>query len=262
MNNDIQPEQLLRDVQDIDFIHIALIILGTYFVIVLIRRTFPYLAERGPSKLRLYLLGLIPVLRLGLVVGCVVWITPMIFEVTLRNFIVIFGAAGVAIGFAFKDYVSSIVAGVVAIFERPYRPGDWVSIGDDVGEVTAIGLRSVKIKTADNNVVVVPHGRIWTHNVSNANDGDRTLMCVAHFYVGPNQDESQVREMLHNVALTSAYLSYEHPVLVEVVSYELGTHYTLRAFPFDIRDQFHFISDLTERGKQGLQRLGLTQVTR
>jgi len=151
---------------------------------------------------------------------------------------------------------------VVAIFERPYRPGDWVSIGADRGEVTAIGLRSVKIKTEDNSTVVVPHGKIWTHNVNNANDGERTLMCVASFYVGPNQDESPVQEMLYNVALTSAYLSYEHPVLVEVSSYDLGTHYTLRAFPFDMRDQFHFISDLTQRGKQGLQHLGITQVTR
>jgi len=89
MNEDIQPEQLLRDVQDINVLHIAMILLGAYLVIALIRRTFPYLAERGPSKLRLYLLGMIPVLRLALVVGCVVWVIPMIFEVTLRNFIVI-----------------------------------------------------------------------------------------------------------------------------------------------------------------------------
>lgn len=262
MDEQVRAEQLLRDLQDIDFIQLGLVIVGTLVLIGLIRRSFPYLAERGPSRLRHYLLGMIPVLRLVLVVASIIWVVPMVFEVTLRNFIVIFGAASVAIGFAFKDYVSSIVAGVVAIFERPYRPGDWVRIGPDQGEVVAVGLRAVKIRTPDGVMVTIPHGEIWGSNIANANDGQRTMMCVADFYLDPNQDDSQLDRLLHDVALTSAYLSYQHPIAVHKASYDMGTHYRLEAYPFDLRDQAAFVSDMTGRGKRVLQELGLKQVTR
>ena len=111
-----------------------------------------------------------------------------------------------ALGFAFKDYVSSLIAGVVAILERPYRPGDWIKIGPHYGEVRTVGLRAIRIRTADDNVVTIPHGTIWTDSVSNANDGTKTLMCVADFYLLPRHDAALVRSALQDVALTSAYL--------------------------------------------------------
>ena len=42
--------------------------------------------------------------------------------------VTLLGAIGLAIGFALKDYVSSLIAGVVSAVELPYRPGDWVNM--------------------------------------------------------------------------------------------------------------------------------------
>ena len=120
--------KLINDLQDISFTKIGLIIAGTWLVIALAHRVLPYLAEKGPSQLRLYLLGAVPIIRLALLAVAILWVTPIIFNITFQNFLVISGAASVAIGFAFKDYVSSLIAGIVAIVERPYRPGDWVEI--------------------------------------------------------------------------------------------------------------------------------------
>ena len=210
--------------------------------------------------MRLYLLGAVPILRLLLSTVAVLWVFPIVFNVTFENFLVIAGAASVAIGFAFKDYASSLIAGLVAIIERPYRPGDWVEIGGDYGEVCSVGMRAITIRTPADNIVTIPHDKIWTNNISNSNDGARTLLCVADFYLQPAHDAASVRAALRDVALTSAYLEYDKPVLVVLNETPLGTHYKLKAYPFDFRDQFSFISDLTVRGKLAIAAMGATEV--
>ena len=224
------------------------------------RRFLPYLAERGPRQLRLYLLGAVPIIRLVLLVTAILWIIPIVFNITFQNFLVIAGAASLAVGFAFKDYVSSLIAGIVAIVERPYRPGDWVEIDGDYGEVRSVGMRSIQIQTAADNTVTIPHDRIWTENISNSNDGSRTLMCIADFYLAPLHDAALIRSVLQDVALTSAYLDYAKPVLIMVSETPWGTHYKLKAYPFDLRDQFSFISDMTVRGKLAIVEAGGTEV--
>jgi small conductance mechanosensitive channel len=258
-NGQQKAAKLLNDLQDISFTKIGMILVGTWLVILLARKLLPYLAERGPSQLRLYLLGAVPIIRLLLLVVAVLWVIPIVFNITLQNFLVISGALGLAIGFAFKDYASSLIAGIVAIFERPYRPGDWVRIGADYGEVRSVGMRAVEICTPADDIVHVPHERIWQHNIANSNDGERTLMCVASFWLRPDHDAARVRAALRDVAMTSAYLKYDKPVLVMLAETPLGTHYQLKAYPFDMRDQFHFISDLTIRGKLAITEAGAVE---
>ncbi|WP_298188618.1 mechanosensitive ion channel domain-containing protein [uncultured Pseudomonas sp.] len=258
--NQQKTAQLIYDLQDISFTKIGLILFGTWLVVLIARRLLPYLAERGPSQLRLYLLGGVPIIRMLMLVVAILWVIPIVFNITFQNFLVISGALGVAVGFAFKDYVSSLIAGMVAIFERPYRPGDWVEIDGDYGEVRTVGMRAIEICTADDNVIHVPHDKIWKSNISNANDGSHTLMCVTSFYVAPDHDPAMVRAVLRDVAMTSAYLEYDKPVLVMLSQTPLATHYQLKAYPFDLRDQFEFVSDLTIRGKHALADAGVTEV--
>ena len=252
--------RLINDLQEISFTKVGLILLGTWVVILLARKLLPYLAERGPSQLRLYLLGGVPIIRLVMLVVAIAWVTPIVFNITLQNFLVIAGALGLAIGFAFKDYVSSLIAGIVAIVERPYRPGDWVRIDGDYGEVRSVGMRSIEICTPTDDIVHVPHAKIWQNNIANSNDGAHTLMCVASFYLQPGHDAARVRVALRDVALSSAYLEYDKPVVVMLADTPLGTHYKLKAYPFDMRDQFHFISDMTVRGKQAIASAGAVEV--
>ncbi|MGB6230418.1 MAG: mechanosensitive ion channel domain-containing protein, partial [Litorimonas sp.] len=247
---------LFNDLQDISFVEIALVLFGAFAAIWLVRRIVPFLAERGPSRARLYILRAVPILRMVIIVTAVLWIVPLVINITLQNFLVIAGAASVAIGFAFKDYVSSLIAGIVAIFERPYGPGDWVEIEGDYGEVISLGMRAIRLRTSSDDIITVPHDAIWSNNISNANLGSQTLMCVADFYVDPDHVAAEVRRRLVDVAVTSAYLDYKKSVIVVLNETEFATHYKLKAYPFDLRDQFKFISDLTERGKIAVREAG------
>jgi small conductance mechanosensitive channel len=55
------------------------------------------------------------------------------------SMLALFGSGAVALGFAFKDYVSSLIAGVVVVFEQPGRVGDWVRVGAGLGQLCAAG---------------------------------------------------------------------------------------------------------------------------
>jgi small conductance mechanosensitive channel len=101
---------------------------------------------------------------------------------------------GLAVGFALKDYVSSLIAGVMAIFEQPYRPGDWVQVDDAYGEVKSVGFRAMRIVTPDDTVVTIPHAKMWDRNIYNANSGKRDLQCIANFYLNPEHNAALVRQ--------------------------------------------------------------------
>lgn len=260
-DSNFKATQLFNSLDEISFVEIGLIVLAAWLGITVARRVLPFLAERGPNKLRLYLLGAVPIIRLLLMVLAILLIVPIVFNINFQNFLVIAGGASVAIGFAFKDYVSSLIAGVVAIFEKPYRPGDWVQIEGDYGEVQHVGLRAMRLVTAADDVITLPNQHLWTKNVSNSNDGSQTLMCIAHFYLRPDHDASVLSEALHKVALTSAYLLYTKPVKVIVQDTPWATHYQLKAYPFEMRDQFDFITDLTIRAKAAISECGAVEAT-
>jgi hypothetical protein len=84
---------------------------------------------------------------------------------------------------------------------------------------------------------------------------------VANFYLHPDHDAEQVRQKLRKVALTSPYLQLNRPISVIVQEKPWGTHYQLKAYPIDGRDQFGFTSDLTVRGKAALAKLEVKSVT-
>jgi small conductance mechanosensitive channel len=249
--------QIFNQLDKIDFIEIAIIAVMAWVSILLVERLVPRLANRLPARLRMYLLPSIPVFRLAILIITFAMIVPMVIQTSLQNLIAILGFAAVALGFAFKDYISSLIAGIVAIYERPYRVGDWVTIDGAYGEVQSLSLRALRLFTPDDTVVSIPHIKIWTTNIFNGNDGNRNLLCVAHFYVDPNHDATRARQRLHDVALTSPYLDLNHSIRVIVQEQPWGTHYQLKAYPLDSREQFQFISDLTVRGKDALAKMGV-----
>jgi len=80
-------------------------------------------------------------------------------------------------------------------------------------------------------------------------------MCVTNFYLDPDHNPEQVYRVLEDVALSSPYINLTNPLLVLLDEKPWGTHYRIKAYPMDPRQQFQFISDLTARGKQGLREL-------
>ena len=67
------------------------------------------------------------------------------------------GIAGIAIGFAAQDVLSSVIAGFMIFFDKPFKVGDWISVDGNYGEVTEVTIRSTRIRTLNNTYVVIPN---------------------------------------------------------------------------------------------------------
>jgi len=256
MNHTDNVANIFQSLNPETLVQILLIIAGAIGFILFTHKFFRWLATKLPGRYRLYSLASIPVLRLLIIVIAVVMIIPRVVEPKFENLVTLLGAVGLALGFAFKDYVSSLIAGVVTLYEMPYRVGDWIEIDGAYGEVRSINMRTVEIVTPDDTVVVIPHIMLWDRLIFNSNDGSRNLQCVTDFYLHPRHDGSRVIKALTDVALTSPFLKLENPVRVVAKEEPWGTHYRIRAYPVYPKDQFEFISDLTIRGKAVLLGLG------
>lgn len=249
--------RVFRDFQHINFVHIVLIAIAAWLLIRLETWLADWLSRRLGGGFRLHILPWVPVLRVIILILALVLMVPLVIEPTMQNLLAILGATTLALAFAVKDYVSSLISGIATVYERSYRPGDWVQIGEAYGEVQSVGLRSLRLVTPDDTVVIIPHLKYWTTSIFNANDGKRDLQCVGHFYLDPHHDGVRVRQKLYDVALTSLYLNMTRPVVVAVQEEDWGTHYRIRAYRIDSRDQFQFVSDLTVRGKAALLAMGV-----
>ncbi|MFX0208117.1 MAG: mechanosensitive ion channel family protein [Candidatus Hodarchaeota archaeon] len=228
------------------------IIFAAAFINFFIKKAIPRIANQFSGKTRLYILSIMPIMRLIILLSAIILIFPLIINPTSENLIAFFGAIGLAIGFAFKDYTSSIIAGVVATYEMQFRPGDWVEIEGIYGEVKATTLRSVELVTPDDTTVFIPYQSIWNKPISNATSGNSTLMCVTEFFLHPNHKAAKVKQILYDVTLTSPYIHLKYPISLIVTEKPWYTLYKIKAYPLDARDQFQFTSDLTIRGKTAL----------
>jgi small conductance mechanosensitive channel len=260
-DNEARLVHIVRPLDWMSALEIAAVIAGAWLLTVVVRAGLPWMVDRLRPAGRMKILPWIPVLRFLILLAAIGVIVPIVIRPTLENMVVIFGALGLAIGFAFKDYLSDVIGGAVAIIERAYRPGDWVRIDDAYGEVKLVGLRSLSIVTPDDTVVFIPHSRVWSTNVYNANAGKRDLMCVADFFLHPDHDAAAVRQGLADVAMTSPYVNLSRSIVVVLADEPWGTHYRVKAYPVDSRYQFEFISDLTLRAKMVFARLGALPVT-
>ena len=221
-----------------------------------IRAAVGRLAERAPARLRLPILRVIPLLRLAVGVAAFALVVPRLVEPTFRNVLALVAAGGLALAFAFKDFASCLVAGLVTILENVYQPGDWIEIDGAYGQVRSIGLRAVRIVTADDTEIAVPHSRLWSASVHNATGGQRSLLCVAEFHLDPDHDAETARRRLAESAEQSPLRRPDSPVVVVVSETPWGTQYRVKAYAKESREQFLFITDLTLRGRSVLQSLG------
>ena len=72
------------------------------------------------------------------------------------------GVGSVAIGFAFKDILQNLLAGILLLIQRPYKRGDQITVLDYEGTIEHIESRATSIKTYDGRRVVIPNAALFT----------------------------------------------------------------------------------------------------
>jgi small-conductance mechanosensitive channel len=120
--------------------------------------------------------------------------------VDLGGIAIVSGALALGIGFGMQEIANNLVSGLILLFERPIRAGDFVSVGEIEGFVRSIRIRATEIETLDNQNVLVPNSELISGRVTNWVLRDtfgrlRILVGVAY-----GSDVEKVREILETIA--------------------------------------------------------------
>ena len=250
-------DRIISNVTIIKIFQSLILILIAYLLLLVSEKFNYWLSEKVPNRFRLIVKQSLPFIRAIILAVTIISLLRLFLRLSANNLLALTGTISVALGFAFKDYASSLIAGFVALFEVPYRVGDRIQIGEHYGEVISFGLRGIRLRTPSDNIVTIPHNKIWTEPISNSNDGALEAQVMVDFYFAQDVDLDLVMKILYEAAYTSQYTQLKLPIVVTMDETPWATHLMLKAYPMDARDENIYKTDLLKRSKQALIHYGI-----
>jgi small-conductance mechanosensitive channel len=189
--------------------------------------------------------------RFGVFFATISSVILLSFEISHRVLAILGGTTAVAIGFAMKDLVASLVSGVMIMFDRPFQVGDRVSFAGQYGDILSIGLRSVKLRTLDDSMVTIPNNMLLNEVTSCGNYGVLNMQVMIDFLIGIDQDVHRAREIAVEAAVMSNYVYLANPVEVLVSQVVADGHIALqlrlKVYVLDTVYEKAFETDVTLR---------------
>ncbi len=226
------------------------------------------LAERLGDRFsdrRLLVQQVSTILRFAIYLVAILIVVSSSVQLEREAILALSGTIAVTVGFALKDLASSVLAGITILFDRPFQVGDRVTVAGQYGEISSIGLRSVRLVTLDDSLVTIPNNRFLTEVVVSGNAGALDMQIVMDFYVAIDSDIRVAKRIVYEALRTSRFVYLEKPVLVlvnDVIqdSY-LATRLRAKAYVLDVRYEKLFESDVTERVKRAYREQGVQPPT-
>lgn len=114
----------------------------------------------------------------------------------LSNLAIIAGALSVGIGFGLQSIVNNFVSGLILLFERPIKIGDWVITASGEGKVKKINVRSTEIETFDRCSIIVPNSELISSSVQNWTYKDESARVIIPIGISYDADPEYAREIL------------------------------------------------------------------
>ncbi len=187
----------------------------------------------------------------GVILGILGW-----FGVETTSFAALIGAAGLAVGLAFQGTLSSFAAGVMLLTFRPFKVGDWVTVGGESGTVDEVSLFTTDLLTLDNRRVIIPNANVFGNTITNfsAEPKRRVIIAVGTEYPA---DLDKTREVLEGVCSRVAKRLPDEPI--QVVLTGLGSSsidWSLRVW-CESADYWDVFQALTRDTKVALDEAGI-----
>jgi small-conductance mechanosensitive channel len=201
--------------------------------------------------------------------GAIIYATAAILAldilgINVMPFIAGAGVAGIAIGFAAKDTLSNLIAGVLLIIDRPFEIGDRIEVWSAPAgsatwvDVVDIGLRATKIKTTDNIVIIIPNNEIMKRDIVNYTIISTNIRVRINIGVSYDADIEKAKELINSVAGSLAWVSKEPPPKVVVRNFgESSVDLQLRVWIDDARKRMDTISCVTDKIKEAFDKNGI-----
>ncbi len=247
LNEITQITQIFR------FEKVVIFLIGVLFLILcakLISKIGDKLIFKLPSKRLLVLQIVTIVIFLIYIVGTVIVFYGS-FQPPKELLIALGGSAAVAIGLSLKDLVSSLISGLVLLFDQPFQVGDRVKFGNDYGEIKSIGLRTVRMVTLDDDTVTIPNSRFLTDVVSSSNDGNMDMMTVSDFHLAIDSDLKKARQIIDEILITSKYIYLKKPFSIIASEVNLNgitaINLKVKSYVLDVKYEKTFQNEISSK---------------
>jgi potassium-dependent mechanosensitive channel len=119
--------------------------------------------------------------------------------VSFEKLAIFASALSIGIGFGLQSIVNNFVSGLIILWERAIRVGDWIVVGSDEGFVRRINVRSTEIETFDRAAVIIPNSNLVTGVVKNFVRTDRVGRIKIAVDVDLSADPEKVGEALCDI---------------------------------------------------------------
>ena len=187
-----------------------------------------------------------------------------ILGINVMPFIAGAGIAGIAIGFAAKDTLSNIIAGMLLIIDRPFEIGDrievWTApVGSATwGDVLDIGLRATKIQTTDNIVIIIPNNEVMKRDIVNYTIISENIRVRINIGIAYDANLKKAKSSIIKVAESVEWVAKEPPPKVVVRNFgESSVDLQLRVWILDARKRMDTISYITDKVKEEFDKEGI-----
>ncbi len=108
-------------------------------------------------------------------------------------------AMGVGLGFGLKEIFANFFSGLILLFERPIRIGDWVSIGEFSGSVTRIRIRATTVTDWDNRELIIPNKNFLTETLNNWSLTDSVTRVVVKVGIAYGSDTEKALRLMRDI---------------------------------------------------------------
>ena len=187
-----------------------------------------------------------------------------VLGVSVMPFVAGAGVAGIVIGFAAKDTLSNLIAGILLIIDRPFEIGDrievWTSPKGSAtwGDVIDIGIRATKIRTTDNIVIIIPNNEIMKRDIVNYTTLSTDIRVRIPVGVSYDTDITKAKSVILEVAKGAEWVLKDPPPTVVVRQFGASSvDLQLRVWIKEPRKRMDTISYMTDKMKEAFDREGI-----
>jgi small conductance mechanosensitive channel len=178
------------------------------------------------------------------------------FGIQTTSFVAVIGAAGLAVGLALQGTLSNVAAGVMIILFRPFKLGDFVEIGGQMGTIKDISLNFIELATAANVQVIVPNAQVWGNTITNYSVYT-TRRAEWLFGVGYGADLKKAEAIIRRVVLEDPRALAEPAPFIQVNNLgDFSVDFLVRVW-CNSGDLFQFQADMKRAVKEAFDAEGI-----
>ena len=177
--------------------------------------------------------------------------------VQTTSLVAILGAAGLAIGLALQGTLSNFGAGVLIILFKPFKAGDFIKAGGEMGSVKKVTVFNTVLGSPDNRKIIIPNSKVIGDAITNFSDIDQRRVDLV-FGISYGDNIKTAKDVLEKILAADARV-LKDPAPVVAVS-ELGdSSVNLVCRPWVKPDDYWGVYfDTLEKGKAELEAAGIT----